>query len=293
MRVTQSMITRNALIRVNQNRSKMTEAQNNISSGKKINKPSDDPTLYARINRLQNSLNQNEQYLSKVQYADGWITNSISMLEQISDLVFEVKDVAEKGADDQFGPEGRLTLASKLNGLIQESLAIANSQYLGKSVFAGTQTDASQPFVYNAGVISYVGNDEGISRSYSENIKVTINTTGQELMDTGLFDSMTNLYNALNNNDVTAIQTEMDNLDSSMQDILALTSDMGARQKTISMIQSRLEQSNVDISGFLSDARDANLDEEIVRFKAEELAFQASLQATSNVLKLNIMNYLG
>ena len=59
------------------------------------------------------------------------------------------------------------------------------------------------------------------------------------------------------------------------------------------MIQSRLEQSNVDISGFLSDARDANLDEEIVRFKAEELAFQASLQATSNVLKLNIMNYLG
>lgn len=292
MRVTQSMITRNALFRVNQNRDKMNQVQDRISSGRQIARPSDDPTLFARIKRFEATLEQNEQYIKKIKYANGWMTNSVSLLEQLSDIVMNAKDVANKGADGQYGAEGRSTLAGQLEGLLQEALAITNSQYLGKSVFSGTDTKTSQPFVYTAGVVSYTGNNETISRTYSQGISLDINTTGQEIMDTGIFDSLVNLLNGLNTNDDAVIQAELGNLQSVTQEVLALTSDIGSRLKTVSMIEARLDQSNVDINRFLSEARDANLDEEIVRYKAEELAYQAALQATANAMQLNIMDYL-
>lgn len=292
MRVTQSMITRNALLRVNQNRDKMNQVQENISSGRKVSRPSDDPTAFSRIKRFEANLEQNDQYLEKIQYADSWITNSISLLEQLSDLVMEAKDLANKGADDQYGAEGRITIAHKLDGILQESLSISNSQYLGKSVFAGTDTKTSNPFLYGSGVVSYIGNNETMSRSYSEGISLDINVSGQQLMDTGLFESLTNLLDGLNNNDSTVIGTELGNLQKASDKVLALTTELGARQKTAALIQTRLEQSSIDLNTFLGEVRDANLDEEIVRYKTEELAYQAALQATSNSLKLNIMQYL-
>lgn len=292
MRVTQSMITRNALLRVNQNRDKMNQVQENISSGRKISRPSDDPTAFSRIKRFEANLEQNDQYMEKIQYANGWITNSISLLEQMGDLVMEAKDLANKGADDQYGAEGRITIAHKLDGILQESLSIANTQFLGKSVFAGTDTKTSKPFIYGAGAVSYIGNDESISRSYSEGISMDINITGQQLFDTGLFESLTNLLNGLNTNDDTIIETELGNLQTASEKMLALTTELGSRQKTASLVETRLEQSSIDINTFLGELRDANLDEEIVRYKTEELAYQAALQATSNSLKLNIMQYL-
>jgi flagellar hook-associated protein 3 FlgL len=292
MRITQAMISRNALYRLNQNRNNMNAVQERIFTGRKVNRASDDPTLYARADRIKDTLNQNEQYLSKIQYSRNWLDNSVSLLENLNDIVIQARDVANKGADGQSNAEIRTTLAGHLDALLNESLDIVNSQYLGKSVFAGTATKTVNPFVNTGGVISYNGNDDAITRSYSENINVTINMTGQDIMDTGIFTSMTDLYDALIANDETAIRAEIDNLKTASSSLLGLTSEMGARSKNIDLIQSRLEQATLDLEGFLSDTRDSSLDEEIVKYQAEEFAYQAALQATSNSIKLNILQFL-
>ena len=292
MRITQSMITRNALYRVQQNRTRMSEIQNRIATGKKVMKPSDDPTQFARAERFEAVLAQNDQYLNKIRHANNWINNSVSLLEQLNDIVLEGRDVANRGADGQSDAEIRSTLASKLDSLISETVAIANSQYLGKSVFAGTDTKTANPFIYASGVVSYIGNDQYMTRSYSETISVTINTSGQDLMNTGIFNAMTDLRDNLLADDEAAIRNSIDEMAAAQKQLLNVTAEMGARSKNIFLIESRLEQSSLDIQGFLSEARDANLEEEIVRYKTEEFAYQAALQATSNAINLNIMQYI-
>jgi len=291
MRVTQSMLTRNALLRVNQNRANMNDIQEHISSGKKVARPSDDPTLFSRAQRFENTIQQNEQYLSKVQYAESWISNSVSLLEQLNELAMEAKDAASKGADGSSNTEIRSTLAGRMEAVLNEALSLANSQYLGKSVFAGTDTKVVSPFTNTAGVITYTGNNEYLTRSYSESIDVNINVTGQEIMNTGIFSAMTDLVNGLRNDDEALIRSQIDTLNSASEGILALTTDMGARSTNMQLIKSRLEQANVDINGFLSETRDARIDEEIVKYSAEELAYQASLQVTSRSIQLSIMDY--
>lgn len=286
------MITRNALYRVQQNRTRMSEIQNRIATGKKVMKPSDDPTQFARAERFEAVLAQNDQYLNKIRHANNWINNSVSLLEQLNDIVLEGRDVANRGADGQSDAEIRSTLASKLDSLISETVAIANSQYLGKSVFAGTDTKTANPFIYASGVVSYIGNDQYMTRSYSETISVTINTSGQDLMNTGIFNAMTDLRDNLLADDEAAIRNSIDEMAAAQKQLLNVTAEMGARSKNIFLIESRLEQSSLDIQGFLSEARDANLEEEIVRYKTEEFAYQAALQATSNAINLNIMQYI-
>ncbi|KAA3617589.1 MAG: hypothetical protein D8M58_01480 [Calditrichaeota bacterium] len=292
MRITQAMITRNALLRVNQNRSNMAEIQEHIVTGRKVNRASDDPTSFAKAERYKATLQENEQYLNKIKSANGWINNSVSLLEQMADISLQARDIANKGADGQSDAEVRATLAGSLDALINEMLSLSNSQHLGKSVFAGSATKTGNPFVYSAGVVSYIGNDKQMTRSYSESVSVTINTTGQEIMDTGVYAAMTDLMNALNANDEAAIRAQIDVLKTSSEGIIALSSEMGARSKNVQLIQSRLEQSNFDLQTFLSDERDAKIDEEIVRFKAEEFAYEAALQATSTAMRMNIMQFI-
>ncbi len=292
MRVTQAMITRNALIRVNRNRSNMASIQERIVTGKKVNRASDDPTAFANAARYKAALTENEQYLNKIKSADSWMNNSVSLLEQMSDISLQAKDIATKGADGQSDAGVRTTLAGQLEALINEMLSLTNAQYLGKSVFAGTDTKTANPFVYSAGVVSYIGNDDEMTRSYSELVDVAINTTGQDIMDTGMFSAMTDLLNALNANDEPTIRAQIDTLKSASEDIVALTSDMGARSKNVSLIRSRLEQYNFDLQRYLSNERDARLDEEIVKFKAEEFAYEAALQATAKAMQMNIMQFL-
>ena len=292
MRITQAMITRNALIRVNQNRSNMAEIQEHIVTGRRINRASDDPASFARAERYKTSLHENEQYLNKIKSANAWMTNSISLLEQMSDVSIQARDIANKAADGQSNAEVRLAFAGTIEALLEEMLSLSNARYLGKSVFAGTDTKTENPFIYNAGIVSYIGNNDQITRSYSQSVNVAINITGQDIINTGIFTTMTDLLTALNANDEAGIRTQIDALQTASEGIIALTSDIGARSRNVELIQSRLEQSNFDLESFLSEERDAKLDEEIVRFKAEEFAYQAALQVTAIAMRMNIMQFL-
>lgn len=291
MRVTQAMLTRNSLQRVMENRSNMAKTNERIVSGKKFSRSSDDPISFSKSERLKTNLTQNEQFLDKIKYAESWIGNTVSLMENLNDLALKARDIAHTGSDGSSNEEIRGVLAGQLEAVLNEALAVTNSDYLDKSVFSGTATNVEDPFLYQAGVVSYTGNADKMNRTYSESVSVDINVSGQQIMDTGMFEAMTNLLTALNANDETAIRAEIDTLKSAADQLNAITAEVGAQSKNISYIKLRLEQSNLDLQKFLSEEEDIKLDEEIVRLKAEELSYQAAMQSTSRMLELSILNY--
>jgi len=290
------MLTRNSLYRLAQRKQNMDDIQNRISSGRRIQRASDDPADFSKARRLETRISQNEQYLKNVELSEGWINNTVSLMQALSDIVIQAKDIANRGADGQADSEIRSTLASQATSLLNEAVDIGNSKYLGKNVFAGSKTKVSQPFVLggtNGTTVSYLGNDVRMSRKYSDTVSVEINVSGQELVDSGIFSAMENLITALQNDDATAVNATIDELKTAQDNLLSTTADIGARSSNLRLIRSRLEQSNIDMESFLSEARDARLDYEIVNFQNEQLSYQAALQVTSKTIKLNIMQFLG
>jgi len=199
---------------------------------------------------------------------------------------------AQKGADGTSDAEIRDSLAVTIRGLLQESVAIANTQYLGKAVFAGTATLEGEPFQLENNVVTYTGNNDKIVRKVSQNVHAEINVTGQEIMDTGFFAAMTALVEGLENNDQSAIQAAMDQLDTAEKELLKLSTDSGSLMSDLGLIKDRIRTTNINLEGYISDLEDAHLEEEIVNLKAQENAYMAALKSTSEILNMNIMNYL-
>jgi len=292
MRVTQAMIIRNTFSRVNQNRVRMNESHKAISSGKKLEKPSDAPVSFSRISHFRNALNQNEQFLRSIADADNWMDNSSISVQQIDGLIRDAKEFAQQGLDAMSNAETRATLALSVSRVIEQTVDIGNTQYMGKNLFAGTLTKSGKPFEIVGDTVVYSGNSDNIKRSISETVSIDINISGQNIMDTGIFGAMFDLRISLENNDEDAIRTAYDNLNNLVDGVTTLKTTIDSMKNNVTLVQNRLEESNLYLSRYLADEESVNYEEEYVKFESEKLAYQAALQSASQVMSLNLLNYI-
>ena len=292
MRITQSMIVRDTLTQVQSNRLTMHQIQERISTQKKVQKASDDPTGYSRIQRYRTAADQNEQFLKNIFQSRNWIETTVSALENFHDFSNVAKGIAIQAADGAISPDMRATYAESLRSIVDEAVAVANTRFLGKNIFAGTHTTHPQPFTLDAGVVSYAGNDDPIQRKISASNVIIINTTGQQIMDTNFFTEMDNLITALETNDVPAIQNGIDIMAGVAKEFENLMTVSASSLYGLMMMETRLNETNVDLAAYIADEENAILEEEIVKFKAQEIAYQAALQSAADVMRINILRYL-
>lgn len=292
MRITQSILIRNTISRVYENRDRMNSIQQRLSSQKKLEQASDNPVGYSKSSRYRNSLQQNEQFLKNIADADNWADTTSTSMEQLHEYAMQAIDLGMQATDGRNGADIRETLVASLRGLMEDAIAVGNTQYLGKSIFAGTNTKNSKPFEYDGTSVNYSGNDEKIYRRMTANRRDGINVTGQELMDTGFYQALADLINGLEINDDAAISDARQRLDDAEDEILSRTSLVGAFRNDLELIKNRLNQTNIDLQQYISEEEDANLEEELVKLKAEQIAYQAALQSTSDIMQLSILNYM-
>ena len=120
MRITQSMITKSLLSSINQNRESMHSIQESITTGKEVERSSDDPVKFFRANRFRQSIKQNKQYLENVQDAEGWLQATTFNLDSMLNQVMTLRERAVQSADDSLGAESRLQMASEINHILED-----------------------------------------------------------------------------------------------------------------------------------------------------------------------------
>ncbi|MEA3286030.1 MAG: flagellar hook-associated protein FlgL [Candidatus Marinimicrobia bacterium] len=292
MRVTQSIMSRNLIQNLNLSRENMGELQKYAATGKEITNSSDDPVKFARASRYRKTLSQYDQYVRNINNGLGFVDNNAMVMNEFHNLVVEARSVAIQGADASQSASTRLVLADRINGIIEQTISIANSSYLGKSIFSGTDTLNMEPFEYDGNVVTYSGNNGKMSRHISEGLDVEINITGTELAAAGVFDSLIALREALEADDAATVAGYLTDLDSAANNLLGLESKNGLVKSHMLMSDSRIETARTNILSFLSETEDSNLAEVIMEYNGEEMAYEAALQVTSKALQLNIMDFI-
>ncbi|MBT7790615.1 MAG: flagellar hook-associated protein 3, partial [Calditrichaeota bacterium] len=158
---------------------------------------------------------------------------------------------------------------------------------------SGTDTRReNETFTYDNASVTYNGNENGITRRIAENQRANINIHGGQLIDSGMFESLINLRDALSDDDTEGIQNSIESLEDTSKSLLALSSGIGSVKNRIKMVEERLETANVNIASYLSQTVDADLAETITQYNAEEMAYHAALQTTSKALQLNLLDFL-
>ncbi len=293
MRVTQSMINRSVIKSMNDSKENLSSIQNQISTGKKLDKPSDDPVNFTRSVKYQNTMNDNQQYIDNIVDGNGWMESSENIINQIYELTVDARDRAIQGADDTNGPNERSILGGEVDAILDSAIALGNSTYQNKYIFGGTDTTKDIPFAVDAAKnVSYQGNSEAISRRIYENYDMTINVAGDEIQDSGVFENIKALRDALNSNDTTAINQAITDLNNTSTRLLSTQAHVSANKNQADMTRVRLETANTNLSSYISQTNDTDMAEAIAQYGIEEMAYKAALQTTSTAINLNIMDYL-
>jgi flagellar hook-associated protein 3 FlgL len=142
MRITNSMIYDSVIRNTNNALERYYALSEQNSSLRKINSPSDDPNGTGQVLGLRDSLRALEQYQENIDTATAWLAAADSALQQVSDLVTHISELAEQGATGTLTAAQRLLVAQSVREDFEQLLGLANSEYADQSIFAGQRTDS-------------------------------------------------------------------------------------------------------------------------------------------------------
>ncbi len=147
MRITNKMMTNNALYNINTNKNLLDKLENQYSSGKKITRPSDDPIVAVRALKFRTNLTEIEQYTEKnIPDALNWMEVTEGSLDTINSIISSMNTYCNQGANDYLTAEDRNSIVINLQQYSNQLYQEGNTNYAGRYVFSGYKTDTSLVF---------------------------------------------------------------------------------------------------------------------------------------------------
>ncbi len=304
MRITLNMQTSGALLSINDQQEKITQLSQQIASGVTLSSPSDDPYVWAQTMNINQGLDQYNSILSNVNFATGWGQATESALNQLSDLVSQAKQIAIQ-ATGATGTNQSASLADEVNGVLQQAVSLANSQYGDQYIFGGTNT-GSAPFSINntTGAVTNIGNPDYIqvktSTSDGSDGTTTVNLTGNDVFtytsggnnNVNMLQEIWNLGQDIQNNNSTGISSDLTSLSDAFDHINNESSVNGSTLSELTNQQSAINVIQTNEKSTLSGLEDTDMATATTKLTQAQTAYQAALQVVGMLDNLNLASLL-
>ncbi len=300
MRITNSMMNRSVLSDLNDVANRLTETQRKLSSGKEVNRPSDDPYRAGRAIGLRGDIEGMKQYGRNIDEALGWQTVTDTALTTMTKFVQRARELVVEGATETLSQADRDAIAQEIDQIIAGMKQEANATYDGRYVFAGTDT-AARPYdsTLGTGNDTYAGDQIIQQREIGPGVRLGVNVTGDEILGGAagasgnmlavLRDVATHLRSgdaeSLGSADLSALDDEMDNL-------LAVQARVGAGMNRLETAKSRLLEVQEAATKMLSDVEDADMAKTIIDFNTQQAVYQSALKAGAQVIQPSLLDFL-
>ena len=180
MRVTSQMITAQVVFNGQRSLSRLFNLQGQLSSGRRIEKPSDDPVGTLRDLNYRNELAKNDQYLKNISRAKNWAQNYDTVLSDLKDLFQQAKDLTITMSDDFVSTESRIGSHTVSKSIFDQIGQLANGRLNGSYVFSGYQSETKALDMSDDGVV-YRGDQGAIDFPIESGARMTTNLNGDDV----------------------------------------------------------------------------------------------------------------
>lgn len=141
MRVTQSMLTNNNLKYISQNYNRLGSLMDQLNTGKKITRPSDDPVVAMKGMRYRSQVVEVDQFRRNLNEGFNWLENSDSALDETGQVLHRVRELVVQASNDSYNATSRQNIEKEISRLQEHLVAMANSRVGENYIFNGTDTD--------------------------------------------------------------------------------------------------------------------------------------------------------
>jgi flagellar hook-associated protein 3 FlgL len=300
-RITPTMLTSSTLNGLNASLAALERTSDELSSGKKILEPSDNPYGTSRAIDLQSQLDGLSSYASNVQEGISWENTSSSAMANMSNVLESVRELLVRAPNGTYNAGDLGHMAAEVEQLTEAVKQDANTQYAGQYVFAGTMTTTA-PYPQGA-EDAYQGNTGTIARAIGPGLSVTVNTdmsallgNGQGAADGKLFDTLRTISEHLKGAtpaDVAALgSSDLTSLEGSIEALTQMQATAGSVTDQLQTAASRIEGLQGTITAGLSNIEDTNVAEVSIAYSTEQAAYEAALRAGASIVQESLLQFL-
>ena len=300
-RITAQMTTQSVLSSIQSVQDQMAQTQQELSTGKSINQPSDNPYGASLAVQLHTDMSGLSDYNNTVTDGTAWTSAATTSLQNIQSMLQRVQEVVVQASN---GTQSPADLAASGDEISQITAAIkqeANTQYNGQYVFSGTAT-ATAPYTTATGDV-YQGNSGAIMRQIGPNSQLQVNTDISGLLGSGtsandgkLLDTLSTISTDLQAGTTTAVadlsNNQLTNLSSSLTTLEQMQANVGAASDRLTLASTRIQGLQNSDTAALSNDEDVNMASAMTTFSNEQAAFTAALRAGANIVQSSLMQFL-
>jgi flagellar hook-associated protein 3 FlgL len=269
----------------------MGKLMEQLSTGKKISKPSDDPVVAMKGMYYRTNLTELEQYKRNLSESYAWMENSEAALDHVQSVMHRARELVVQGSNDTYSPEDRQAMAKEIEQLKHDFVQVANTQVAGKYIFNGTAID--KPRITDANDPSSVSTENSpFEVEVSRGIKLQSNINSENVFNKDMMEVWNGIQSALETSDTDALKDLMGRFDKAADTISAERSELGARYNRLEMVDNRIGYQEVVATRILSDNEDADIEKVITDLTSQESVHRASLGVGARVIQPSLLDFL-
>lgn len=295
MRITNNMIARGMMSNLNAHLRRMDQLHYQMSSGKRLRVPSDDPAATSISMRLHSDLLQTKQHRANISSALSWLQATDAALNEVSEALHRAKDLAIYGANGVLPQDAREALAAEVDQIVLHMIDLGNASQAGLYLFSGNET-LTQPYALASDdpptVAPYAGDDGVRSYEISEGVTVGVNVPGGQLFD-DIFSSLLQLRDALYDGDLETIGGDaMRDLDGALDGLLRVRADVGARLNRLELAAARMHELELSVEQLIADTEGVDIAKVIIDLKVSENAYRSALASGARIIQPTLLDFL-
>jgi flagellar hook-associated protein 3 FlgL len=301
VRITPAMVTSTTLSDLNTSLASLERTSDELSSGKTILEPADNPFGASQVIDLQSQLEGLSSYEGEAQNGIAWENTASDAMTSISQSVQRVRELLVQGANGTYDQEDLDTMANQVEQLAEGIKQDANTQYAGQYVFSGTETTTAP---YEQGKNDeYKGNEGTISRAVGPGASVTISTNISTLLGNGeaaedgkLLDTLRTIAKNMRSGTPEEREalgtTDLLKIDGNIETLTQLQASAGSATDQLQTALTRGEDMQTSVAEALSNIDDTNVAAVSINYANEQAAYEAALRAGANIVQESLLNFL-
>lgn len=294
MRVTGMMQNLQLLKNLRNINTSLTTGQQQLATGQKISKPSDDPIGVGYQMRYDTDLARSEEFLLNAQTGTEILKTMDSLFQQASDVLKRARTLTLQAVNGTYDSQQRQTISAEIKQLKEQMVMIGNSTYNGRYLFNGQKTD--QPPYTVAGAAGETTDPGLFYLNVSPAVKVPVSITGEVVFGAAntdnVFKVLDDLANALDTNDTAGIGAALSKIDDSADRLSISWAEVGARMNRFSLMEERILDDQVSLKEQRANVADVDVATAIVDLKSKETVLQAALSTGARIMQTSLVDFL-
>ena len=274
--------------------------QNQMSSGKKVEYPSDDPVVALRASDMASKLRQFEQYRRNAEMANNYLGSFDSAVQEYISLLHRVKELVVKGASGTLSDADRMAIVTELREIQEHIVTIANTQVAGRYIFSGTSSDVppvtkDENGRYVLGLPLGTKNLDTVVLGQCVEYTLTADEVFVTQSGESIFKAIDRIVEHLEDEETAGVllnSADIASVDRALERALEATAKIGGTTRLLEYLGNRLDDLQLYSIEVLSKEQDVDIAEVVSKLATKQAALQAALKSAAQVLQPTLLDFL-